>query len=270
MIPCILKKQTMNASFDIAASNYDKTFTNTVIGKLQRQVVHEHLTEILSENKPKNILEINCGTGEDAIWLAKQNFKVTATDISEKMISLAKNKISLKNLSFKEVDINNLPNEFLNDQFDLIFSNFGGLNCLSKTELQTFLKNSSNLLTEKGQLILVIMPKNTLWEQFYFLVKADFKNIFRRKKESAIANVDGEKVKTYYHNPKELVHLASNGFELKQLKPIGFFIPPSYLDPFFRNKTRLVSVLDSLENNIKNQSFLSKYADHYFIVFQKK
>ena len=71
----------MASSFDTAAAMYDDTFTYSVIGKLQRQYVHLHLTNILNETKPKKILEINCGTGEDAIWLAKQNYKVTATDI---------------------------------------------------------------------------------------------------------------------------------------------------------------------------------------------
>ncbi|MGH2665136.1 class I SAM-dependent methyltransferase [Flavobacterium sp.] len=260
----------MNASFDIAATNYDKTFTNTVIGKLQRSLVYQHLTEILSENQATTILEVNCGTGEDAIWLARQNYKVTATDISSAMIAVAKNKINLENLIFREADINNLPFPFLDQKFDMIFSNFGGLNCLSKTELRQFFKNSSELLTEKGQLALVIMPKNTLWEQFYFLTKANFKAVFRRKKENITANVDGENVKTYYHNPKEVVHLASEVFVINHLKPIGIFVPPSYLEPFFRKKPKLVSVLNSLENTVKNQSFLSKYADHYLIALQKK
>lgn len=260
----------MNASFDIAASTYDKTFTNSVIGKLQRNSVRKHLSEILQKNHPKNILEINCGTGEDAIWLARQNFQVTATDISEKMILEAKNKANLENLRFQQADINQLSTHFPSEKFDLIFSNFGGLNCLSKPELAQFFKNSSDLLTENGQLILVIMPKNTLWEQFYFLVKTDFKSVFRRKKESVIANVDGEKVKTYYYNPKELVNLTTNVFETKQLKPIGFFVPPSYLESFFKSRPRLISILNSLENKIKNWPVLSKYADHYFIVLEKK
>lgn len=260
----------MKASFDIAAPTYDETFTNTVIGKLQRHLVYEHVSEILKENQPKTILEINCGTGEDAIWLAKQNYTVTATDISETMLSVAKNKFQSNNLNFKQADINQLPNSFSEEKFDLLFSNFGGLNCLSKSELERFLKNASELLTENGQLVLVIMPKNTLWEQLYFLVKGNFKAIFRRKKEMVIANVDGESIKTFYHNPKEVVHLTSDAFQLKQLKPVGFFIPPSYLEPFFRNKPGLVSVVKSLENIVKNKSFLSKYADHYLIVLQKK
>jgi ubiquinone/menaquinone biosynthesis C-methylase UbiE len=260
----------MKADFDNAAQNYDTSFTHSVIGKLQRNLVHQHFSKILKESQPETILEINCGTGEDAIWLAKQNFDVTATDISEAMIAVAKNKIKLDNLAFKVANINTISNIFSNQKFDLIFSNFGGLNCLSKTELESFFKNASEIITKNGQLILVIMPENTLWEQLYFLSKLNFKSAFRRKKETAIANVDGENVTTYYYNPKDIVNLAEANFEIKQYKPIGFFVPPSYLEPFFKNKPKLISFLNALEQSVKNQSWLSKYADHYLIVLQKK
>jgi ubiquinone/menaquinone biosynthesis C-methylase UbiE len=258
----------MKADFDSAAKNYDTSFTNSEIGKLQRNLVHFHLKKHL--NTKKNILEINCGTGEDAIWLANQNHKVIATDISEKMIEVAKSKIKLDNLTFEVADINSISEQYKNEKFDLLFSNFGGLNCLSNSEMRTFFENSSRIVSEKGKLILVIMPKNTLWEQLYFLLKLDFKNAFRRKKEKAIANVDGENVKTYYFNPKDIVNLSNSNFEFISAKPIGFFVPPSYLEPFFKNKKRILNFLNTLENKIKNTSFLSKYADHYIITLQKR
>lgn len=260
----------MKADFDNAATNYDSIFTNSTIGKAQREVVYFHLSKFLKNNAPKTILEINCGTGEDAIWLAKQNFQIVATDISEKMILTAKNKENLPNLTFERLNITEISNPFRNNKFDLIFSNFGGLNCLSKDELKLFFKNISNSVSEKGHLVLVIMPKNTFWESFYFLAKAKFSLVLRRKKENVIANVDGEKVNTFYYNPKDVVNLSGNDFKIISVKPIGFFIPPSYLEPFFKNKFKLLSILKNLDKAIKNCSLLSKYADHYLIVFQKK
>lgn len=258
----------MKASFDKAALNYDTTFTNSEIGKIQRNLVYQQLSKQL--DLVQNILEINCGTGEDAIWFAKQNFKVAASDISPKMIEVAQSKGALSNLKFQTADINSIATTFENDKFNLIFSNFGGLNCLSKSELEKFFKNSFSLLSEKGKLVLVIMPKNTLWEQFYFLAKAQFLSIFRRKKESVLANVNGENVPTYYYNPKDIVNLSVKDFDLIDKKPIGFFVPPSYLEQFFKNKKGFLKFLNLLENGIKNWSFLSKYADHYIITLQKR
>ena len=255
----------MEASFDKAAAYYDQAFTNTDIGKMQRALVYAQLSKHLTS--VQNILEINCGTGEDAIWFAKQNFKITATDISAKMIEISKSKA---NLNFKVADINSITKTFEGSTFDLLFSNFGGLNCLSTTELENFFTNIDSILSEKGKLALVIMPKNTLWERFYFLAKAQFKNISRRKKESVIARVDGENVTTYYYNPKDIVNLAKANFETIAIKPIGFFIPPSYLDGFFKNKKGFLGFLNRMEQGIKNISWLSKYADHYLIILQKR
>ncbi len=255
----------MEASFDKAAVNYDDTFTNTEVGKMQRALVYTELSKHLTS--VQNILEINCGTDEDAIWFAKQNFKITATDISPKMIEIAKSKAIL---NFKVADINSIATTFEGEKFDLLFSNFGGLNCLSKSELKNFFVNIDSILAEKGKMALVIMPKNTLWERFYFLAKAQFKNISRRKKESVIAHVDGENIPTYYYNPKDIVNLAKANFEAVAVKPIGFFVPPSYLDEFFKNKKGLLGFLNRLEQGIKNASSLSKYADHYLIILQKR
>lgn len=260
----------MATSFDVAASNYDQTFTHTVIGKLQRKYVYGHLSKILKESTPKKILEINCGTGEDAIWLAQQNFEVIATDLSQEMIAVAKNKGDFNHLRFQQADINELATHFVEQEFDLIFSNFGGLNCLSAIELEMFFKNAAQLLSEKGKMVLVIMPKNTLWERFYFLRKANFKNILRRKKGKAIAHVEGQKMNTYYYNPTEIIALAAPYFSKIQLNPIGFFVPPSYLEPYFKNKPRLISFLNNLESQVQQQKWLAKYADHYVIIFQKR
>ena len=260
----------MKADFDNAASNYDATFTHAVIGSMQRNLVYEQLSAHLKANPPKKILEINCGTGEDAIWLGKQHFDVVATDISEKMIEVAQSKTRLENIHFVKSNMNGIYKEFNPNSFDLVFSNFGGLNCLAPDELAAFFKNIDSILTPNGKMILVIMPKNTFWEQCYFLLKMEFKKAFRRKGAFAMANVDGEKVKTYYYNPKDIVNLANTKFAVREWKPIGFFIPPSYLETFFKNKPKLISFLNVLEQNVKNASWLAKYADHYLIVLQKK
>lgn len=256
----------MKADFDQAAPNYDSHFTFSEIGKLQRNLVYEKVQKQLKNIN--NILEINCGTGEDAIWLAHQNFQVTATDISEKMIEIAQSKSNVENLTFKVLDSNNLAE--VSEKYDFLFSNFGGLNCLTESELGLFFYAAAKVLSDKGKMSMVIMPKNTLWEQFYFLLKFNFNTAFRRKKEVVFANVDGEKVATYYYNPKDIVHLSQVNFEILEVKPVGFFIPPSYLEPFFKNKKLLLKGLNFLENSIKNSSFLSKYADHYIITLQKK
>lgn len=258
----------MEADFDIAAMNYDTYFSNSKIGILQRNIVYSHLKKHLCNCK--SVLEINCGTGEDAIWLAKQNLSVLATDISEKMIEVAKSKTELAGLHFSVMDINSIESLKIDSKVDLVFSNFGGLNCLSTQELISFFSKVGSVMEKKGKITLVLMPKNTLWEKVYFSLKLRFKEVFRRQKTKVLANVDGIQVETYYYNPKDIISLANEKFNVLEIKPIGFFIPPSYLEPFFRKKIRVLNFLNKLEQKVKNWSFLAKYADHYIITLYKK
>jgi SAM-dependent methyltransferase len=52
------------------------------------------LSDVIAEFsvKPCKALEIGCGTGNNAIWLAQQGFSVTATDLSDKAIQMAREK----------------------------------------------------------------------------------------------------------------------------------------------------------------------------------
>lgn len=256
----------MATAFDAAAAAYDETFTHSLIGKYQRGQVYRYLTDLLQDGNIR-ILEINCGTGEDAVWLASQGFHVTAADISENMIAVAKKKSD--KIAFVTADTVAIATDFSGQRFDLVFSNFGGLNCLNPTQLEGFFKNVSGLLTEKGKLALVIMPKSTLWERLYFLLKGNLSSASRRKNGQAAANVDGRKVATFYYNPSTVKAMAKHGWIATKVKPVGFFVPPSYLEPALAKRTRLAAMLDRLDHTF-DWPLLSKYADHYFITFEKR
>ena len=79
--------------FDKAALTYDNDFTHTNIGKLLRKRVWNYLETIIEPGSKLDILELNCGTGVDAIWLGQNGHNVMATDLSSEMIKIAQKKI---------------------------------------------------------------------------------------------------------------------------------------------------------------------------------
>ena len=258
----------MNTAFDIASVNYDNDFTFSNIGKAQRNRVFKYLNPLLSKEK-LSILELNCGTGEDAIKLSKMGHRVLATDISEGMIQTAKKKQQHRNCQFKVLDITAISKSNFDSKFDLIFSNFGGFNCLSQKEIQQFFNKATSLLNKNGRIILVIMPKNTLWERIYFSLKRQFKKAKRRNTSTSIAvNVEGKSVQTWYYNPIDISALAST-YSTQNIKPIGLWIPPSYLEKSILGRKTSIKILSFLEN-IFAFSFLSKYADHFLIELKPK
>ena len=261
----------MASDFDHIANNYDQEFTSSPIGKGQRDLVFKSLANCIEVDKRTKILEINCGTGEDALHFGNLGADVIASDISEKMVSVADKKTAhLPNVSCISLDINNLSGFEPQKKFDLIFSNFGGLNCLSENELRIFFKSASQKLTDEGLLALVIMPNFCLWETFYFATKLQFSNAFRRRSKSGVmANIDGEEIRTYYYSPSQIIEFA-NEFTMLKTAPIGFYTPPSYLNNFFQKKPKTIKKLINRDKKGLNKAFLSSFSDHFLICLQKK
>lgn len=58
---------------------------------------------------------------------------------------------------------------------------------------------------------------------------------------------------------------AKNYFECIALRPIGFALPPSYLESFFFEKKRLLSALNFMEKSVDRFSLLASLSDHFII-----
>lgn len=261
----------MNQSaFDQEAALYDERFTHSSIGKLQRKRVYHFLKKAGILKLPKKIFEINCGTGYDAEQLYNMGHRVIATDASEKMVEWAKkhrNKaIDFYPLSFEKVSENQ---DFIDS--DLLFSNFGGLNCISASELQKLLLQITSKQEKGNQLAFIVMAKHCLWEDFYFWLKGEKSRLGRRNTNQALeVEVSGMNVPTYYHSPAELKSYLRDHYRVLSLKPIAFFLPPSYLESFFAKHKALLWLLNQMEKLFSRFEFLAKWSDHYLIIAEKK
>ena len=182
------------------------------------------------------------------------------------MIAVARNKTKFKNAIFKQLQIQDLNQLKDRGFYDLIYSNFGGLNCLSPQDLSRFLSHSKNLLKRDGHLIMVIMPKNCVWDNLYLFIKAKWSCLGRRNtSNSNPVYVNGQKVDTWYYNPKDILNLGTETMNLVDYRPIGLFVPPSYLESFFKNKRLFLKFLGWLDKCLSRFSFLARFSDHYLI-----
>lgn len=260
----------MIADFDSAAHTYDKDFTHSFIGTLQRRRVWRLLDRVLEESNGLKILELNCGTGEDASHLAKKGHRVVATDISDEMLNVARKKNDASAITFMRLDLNNIDCTLTDTDFDLVFSNFGGINCVDQSAVRMLGKALSDVLKPGGIFIAVVMPKVCLWESLYLFLKGKKSEMFRRNNDFADVSVSGKLVKTWYYNPREFSRLLGNSFEKKVLKPIGLFVPPSYMESFFERRKRLLKLFYVLEIFFSNFFWQARFSDHYYIQYKLK
>lgn len=261
----------MSESFSSYAANYDTDFSNTEIGKLQRSRVWFFLERNL-EGKPLKILELNCGTGIDAMWFAKKGCNILATDISPEMV----NRAAENTLAFKDkvktitCDCRTILEVTGKEKFDIVFSNFSGLNCLAHAELSDLSNSIKNVLKPDGKFIACFFGTKCWWEKLYFFFKFNFKEMNRRKDKKAVqVKIEDEAFTTWYYSTSTINKIFSNNFMLRDKMPVGIFIPPSYLNSFFRKFPFVLKILYKMEC-VFSFPFLSNYADHYVVCLTQK
>ncbi len=253
--------------FDIAALTYDQDFTHTETGRRQRECVYSFLPALMHTR----ILEMNCGTGEDAVYFSRCGAKVTATDVSPNMIRATKEKAQKESADIQVFgwDLTQ-PADFLQgERYDIAFSNFGGWNCLNEAAIKALGNQLYPLIKPGGKLIVVWMPSFCLWETIYFMLKFRPKDAFRRLyKTPSVASVEGVSVLTYYYSSRQIRNFLPQ-FKVRKIRPVGLFLPPSYLTPFFSKHKYLFHILYFGEKLFNSFSGFARLSDHAYIEMER-
>src|SRR5574341_307792 len=119
-------------AFDHIGARYDAEYTDTDLSRWFRQRVWERLAVLF---KPSDrVLELGCGTGEDAIWLAQRGVHVLATDGSPAMVAETARKAEAAGcgamIETRVLDFAAAGDWSLDQTFDGAYSNYGPLNCV--------------------------------------------------------------------------------------------------------------------------------------------
>ena len=107
---------SIEKAYDEWSSQYDISKNRT--RDLDQKVTRNTLQTI----EFNTVLELGCGTGKNTEWLQTKASKILAVDFSEKMLGIAKKKISCENVIFQKADITKNWDWTL-DKFDLVTCN---------------------------------------------------------------------------------------------------------------------------------------------------
>lgn len=253
----------MLSSFDTAANTYDHDFTHTDLGRWLRGRVWERLSRLYPSGS--FVLELGCGTGEDAVWLAQRGVQVLATDASPMMLEQTQAKAAAMGVDLQTaiLDLNALPPSF-DYQFDGVFSNFGPLNCTNKwSVLAQFLRPR---LKPNAQLGFGVMSPFCLWETLWHGAHFNFKTAFRRWKRQAAATLpNGATFPVYYPTPRQLASAFAPYFQQTAILGLGVFLPPSDSFGVIQKHPRLARRLMALEQQWASRWPFRTWADHYWM-----
>lgn len=250
----------MPAAFDALAPTYDHDFTASPIAQTLRARVHTRLSQHFAAGT--HLLELGCGTGEDALQLAQRGVRVTATDASLAMLDAARFKTAAAPLvSVEALDLTNLPNDYA--KFGGVFANFGVLNCFADWKpLAAWL---AERLPPRGIAAFAIMSPLCLWESIWHGAHGNFRTAFRRQRRGTIFGT----LPIHYPSIRRLTHDFAPYFRRVHVEPLGLFLPPSDAFGVVERRPRLLRALTALDQRTAHVSPLALFADHYWIEFER-
>jgi len=250
-------------AFDAIAGTYDRTFTSVSIASLMRQAVWRPADQAFPSGSA--VLEMNCGTGEDAVHMAARGVRVLATDISAEMVRVAAEKVAASGVS-ERVDVSQLAWEELDSLgeacFDGALSDFGGLNCV--LDLRSAAAALARRLRPGSPVILCVMGPVAVWEWIWFGARLEFSKAVRRLRPAP----QWRGIPLHYPTPSSLIRAFSNGFRVKRVSPLGLLLPPC-LDAIGPRWPRVIAALSRCDRLCAALPPLAWISDHYLLELER-
>jgi SAM-dependent methyltransferase len=251
-------------AFDGVAEHYDEVFTYSMIGRAQRREVWARLVEAFPCGS--RIVELNCGTGEDARYLVERGRAVVACDASPLMIEVAKRRIARgagANLKFLNVANEDVGLMLSGQLFDGAFSNFSGLNCLA--DLRPFARSLAALVKPGSPVLLCLWSRVCVTEFVWYLLHGQVRKACRRFPGKATAKVGAVTIPVVYRTVNNIRRVFSPWFELRSRSAVGLFVPPSYVEKWMSKHPRMLARLERLDKAFADWPIFRDAGDHVLL-----
>lgn len=249
--------QAAPEAFSRQAPHFDAIDQENTTIQWMRQRVYRHVDALLAPGS--RILELNAGTGIDALRFAGLGHQVHATELAEGMLDQLRAKITGNpGITIQACDFTRLDAVKVTP-FDLVFSNFGGLNCIP--DLRLVARHFPALLRPGALVTWVLMPRFCPWEVAHAL-KGNFRLAFRRfRSGGSLASVEGQPFRCYYFSGRDVLRALGQDFRLVRQEHLGLFVPP----PYHERWPRLYRSLQRMDEATRAWPLLRSWGDHIII-----
>jgi ubiquinone/menaquinone biosynthesis C-methylase UbiE len=243
--------------FDSLAPDYDQSWTNSLVGRIQRNAVWREIDRLI---KPGDrILDLGCGTGEDALHLLEAGATVDAIDGSAGMVEASQRRgVDARLLRIEQI-------AELSGAYDLVLSNFGALNCVH--DVAALRQPLAELIRPGGFLAVCVMNRFCLWESAYYALRGLFQKAARRWSGQTETSSG---LRVFYPFARRIEAGLAPEFRLIRDRGIGVTVPPSYVELPCSQMTRgLLRLLEACDARVAGSAIGRTIADHRLLVFAK-
>lgn len=258
--------QNVAEAFSRKSLVYDAFGENHANMARMRQKFYDHIAAVMPSGG--RLLEINAGTGQDAVELVRRGFRVHATDFAPGMVAAIEEKVGRYGLadrltvearSFTELD------GLTSGPFDGVYSNSGGLNCIA--DLTAVTRQLPALLRPGGRVTAVIMPRICPWE--LAVIPKDFRVGTRRlHRNGIVAHVEGVYFRTWYFSARQATRAFGPRFRRVRLEGLSVLTPTADNKTFAVNHPRFFGALVRLDDALATVPPFSGWGDFYILTME--
>lgn len=234
--------QYVEHGYDALAPSYDGEIGSNLIGSRMHAEFRRALLETFRAGQM--VFEVGCGTGIEALWLARHGMDVVATDISRGMLEQVELKakseglgerIHCRKLAAREIGI--LAREFGSGSFDGGYCHAGAINmepAISRVPPQIH-----DLIKSGGAFICSVINKTSLFEVLFYSLILRPRKAFRRMDNivpipiARSGPMSRYVIPARFYSPSEIVRIFQDGFTLEATKALEVFLPPSNLNALY-------------------------------------
>jgi ubiquinone/menaquinone biosynthesis C-methylase UbiE len=258
---------TIAKAFSRTAQKYDSFAEDHPHLTRMRNKVYAHVMRHALHGA--RILELNAGTGTDAVQLAQRGYLVHATDIAPGMLNRLQEKVEKLNLHDRVtmearsfLSLENLQGA----PFDAVFSDLGGLNCIPN--LTPVIRQLPDVLKAGGVVTWVLMPHICLWEMAE-VFRGNFSLAFRRFARGSVrASLEGLNFDVYYFSPRQVIQWFGDDFKLLALEGLSIITPTAESKNFAKWYPRLYRTLSWLDDKLSPYWPWNGWGDFYMLTMR--
>jgi len=265
-LPTTPHTRAVREAYDALAPSYDEDFTESVVGRLQRNALWRRLDRLF--DRGQRLLDLGCGTGEDALHFAERGVSVHGVDVSPAMIEIAEKRTRQKDLiSVETLSLERLAS-VSGSPYDGAFSSFGPVNCVQ--DLPKLARDLAKLIRPRGIAALCLMKRRCLWETLMYPLAASLHRSDAAEEEWCDRPAEDAEFRVFYPAVREVRKAFAPWFRYVASPGVGLFLPPSYLEPAAARHSRITAALSRADRAVAHWPGLGMLAENRLVVLERR